>query len=552
MISERDLRARVAEWALRDDIVEKDYVLGWVLAGIGSDPILRDGWVFKGGTCLKKCYLETFRFSEDLDFTVLPGVPMQSDAVTEQLHGMLRRIGRESGIDFEVRAPRIRVRPNGSLEGRIYYRGPRNAPGAASVRLDLTSGEIVARPPVMRPIRHLYSDELPGPAMVRCYSLEEVFAEKLRALGERGRPRDLYDVIFLLDHPALSASSELVQGTLVEKCRSKGVAVPTLELVNTGRFRAELESEWNNMLAHQLPALPPLDHYWNRLRELFDWLAGRIEARRLPVVAGEEEVAWAPSASKWSWGAGPALEPVRFAGANLLCVDLVYQGSSRRIQPYSLRVSRDGDLLLYAVEDETGELRSFRVDRIQSIVVSTKPFRPTHRVEFRPLARSLVITGFMGTGKTTVGRILAERLGYEFIDTDEVIESRAGPIPEIFERDGGEGFREMERAVARELAGRTDLVIATGGRMMIDAECAACVEPSADVVCLTAGPDTIVERITGPGAVRRPLLDGPDAPARVRLLLAERAEGYGRFAAVDTDDRSPDEVADAVLARLRL
>ena len=54
MISERDLRARVAEWALRDDVVEKDYVLGWVLAGIGTEPALRDGWVFKGGTCLKK------------------------------------------------------------------------------------------------------------------------------------------------------------------------------------------------------------------------------------------------------------------------------------------------------------------------------------------------------------------------------------------------------------------------------------------------------------------------------------------------------------------
>ena len=163
---------------------------------------------------------------------------------------------------------------------------------------------------------------------------------------------------------------------------------------------------------------------------------------------------------------------------------------------------------------------------------------------------NLVLTGFMGTGKTTVGRILADRLGCGFVDTDEVIESRAGPIGEIFERDGEEVFRELERSVARELAGRTGLVIATGGRMMLDASCSACLEPVARVVCLTAHPDTVIERI-GDTALR-PLLDVADAPARVRELLAERAEGYARFASVNTEGRSPDEVADAVMALLGL
>ena len=166
----------------------------------------------------------------------------------------------------------------------------------------------------------------------------------------------------------------------------------------------------------------------------------------------------------------------------------------------------------------------------------------------RDAARNLVLTGFMGTGKTTVGRILADRLGCGFVDTDEVIESRAGPIHEIFERRGEEAFREMERALARELAGRGGLVIATGGRMMLDPECAACLEPAADVFCLTAAPETVIQRIGDPA--RRPLLDGPDAPARVRELMAERAEGYARFAEVDTEGRSPDEVADAVVDRL--
>ena len=384
MINQRDLRARAAEWGLRDDVVEKDYVLGWVLAGIGTEPALRDGRVFKGGTCLKKCYLETFRFSEDLDFTILPSGPTESQAVLDHLDGMLRRIGHDSGIDFAIRGPRIRVRPNRSLEARIYYRGPRQTPSPASIRLDLTRDEIVARPPVLRPIQHLYPDDLSDPATVRCYSLEEVCAEKIRALGERGRPRDLYDVVFLLDHPALADHADLVQSTLTAKCASKGVPEPSIESVATGSRRAELEADWENMLAHQLPALPPCDHYWTRLAELFGWLAGEPRPETLPAVASDDEQIWTPTPTRWTWDTGPPLELIRFAGANRLCIDLGYQRSVRRIHPYSLRLSRDGNLLLYAVKDTTGELRAYRVDRIESVEVTSKPFTPTHQVEFRP------------------------------------------------------------------------------------------------------------------------------------------------------------------------
>lgn len=383
VISERDLRARVAEWGLRDDVVEKDYVLGWVLAGIGTEPALRDGWVFKGGTCLKKCYLETFRFSEDLDFTVLEGAPISEQQVLEHLRGMLDRIGRESGLDFRVAAPRLRTRPNGSIEVRVYFRGPRNAP-AASIRLDLTPAERLARPPVMRPIQHLYPDDLPAPATVRCYSLEEVYAEKLRAMGERGRPRDLYDVVFLLDYPDLADHGQLVHETLITKCESKGVPVPTLALLESSPKRSELESEWANMLGHQLPALPPLEHYWQRLPELFDWLGGKVAAAAQAVRGSADESVWVPSPTAWSWGSGPALEPIRFAGANRLCVDLGYHGSIRRIEPYSLRVSRAGNLLLYALRSDGSGIRAYSVSEIQSVTVTTQPFRPKFLVEFRP------------------------------------------------------------------------------------------------------------------------------------------------------------------------
>ena len=81
MIGVLELRERAREWSLREDIVEKDYVLGWLLWGIASEPALTNTWVFKGGTCLKKCYFETYRFSEDLDFTLLEGAPDEPDAL---------------------------------------------------------------------------------------------------------------------------------------------------------------------------------------------------------------------------------------------------------------------------------------------------------------------------------------------------------------------------------------------------------------------------------------------------------------------------------------
>ncbi len=76
MIRAIELHERAAEWALSERTVEKDYVLGWLLWGIATDPILGEKWIFKGGTCLKKCFVETHRFSEDLDFTVIPDGPV--------------------------------------------------------------------------------------------------------------------------------------------------------------------------------------------------------------------------------------------------------------------------------------------------------------------------------------------------------------------------------------------------------------------------------------------------------------------------------------------
>jgi len=165
--------------------------------------------------------------------------------------------------------------------------------------------------------------------------------------------------------------------------------------------------------------------------------------------------------------------------------------------------------------------------------------------------RNVVLTGFMGTGKTTVGRVLADRLGYEFVDTDAVIEARHGPIPDIFAEHGEQAFRAMEHDVARELGERDGLVVATGGRLMLDPANAEALGRTGDVFCLTADVDEIVRRLVDDdGPTDRPLLAVDDPRARIAELLAERAEGYARFEQIPTADRSPTDIATSIQSRV--
>jgi len=165
----------------------------------------------------------------------------------------------------------------------------------------------------------------------------------------------------------------------------------------------------------------------------------------------------------------------------------------------------------------------------------------------------LVLTGFMGTGKTRVGRRVAERLARPFLDTDTLIEAAAGKsIPEIFASEGEARFRERERSAVREACAVPDAVISVGGGALLSPANRMELERSGLLVCLTASPEQIAARVAG-NAADRPLLAGAvSLPDRIRELLAERAEIYaGVEVQVDTSERSVEEVVDEVIRRLR-
>jgi predicted nucleotidyltransferase component of viral defense system len=390
MISKQDIFDRAGEWQLRPSIVEKDYVLGWLLAALGAHPVAGTRWVFKGGTCIKKCYLETYRFSEDLDFSLVQEAPYTEGELREILQFVARAAAEMSGIDFPQDQVRIRSRQDkegrSTFEGSVYYRGPIGAPGFARVLFDITKHEPVLDAPERRPIFHPYPDSLPDGSGVMAYSLAELLAEKTRALYERARPRDLYDVVYLLENRPDAFDLSRVRDLFAGKCAAKNLPAPsTAQILEVVRNEAELRSEWENMLAHQLPVLPALDDLLRRLPNLLTWIdvptavMPEMRLAQAPAPAGETIVA--PPSIQY-WGGGASLEAIRFAGANRLRVEFTYKGRLRRVEPYSLRRAQTGNLLFYGWEEGSSHIKAFNTAFMADVRPTNVSFQPRYRVEF--------------------------------------------------------------------------------------------------------------------------------------------------------------------------
>jgi predicted nucleotidyltransferase component of viral defense system len=405
------------EFGLEARIVEKDYILGWLLAGIYRDPLLAGAWVFKGGTCLKKCFFETYRFSEDLDFTVTDAAQLNADFLEARFAELANWLYETTGIELPADHRRFEIYNNrrGGLcgEGRIGYRGPIAPRGdLPRVKLDLTADEILVLPTTMRAVGHVYSDAPAEGMTARCYAFEEVFGEKIRALGERSRPRDLFDVINLFRNGEFHAAAAVLRDVVQQKCNFKNIVFPRFEALAV--FREELVAEWGNMLGHQLPALPPVESFWDALPEFFGWLAGTrspVAVTPYPLAAGDQVLRIPAGAFRLAGRSTPFIEVIRFAAANHLCVDLDYideQGRRdiRTIEPYSLRSTQEGNTVLKAVRSQSQEDRSYRVDRIVGAQITQRTFVPRYAVELTPTG-PLTVTP--ATSHAAVGQTWGQR-----------------------------------------------------------------------------------------------------------------------------------------------
>lgn len=257
MITQREVSQRAFQEKMSDRVIEKDYVLTWVLLALADSP-LAELLTFKGGTALKKIYFPGYRYSEDLDFTLIGEA--DPDVLLAGLTEMLNRLAKSQGFQFDIPAERIERRAE-SLTVYASFVGPLQARAASrDIKIDMTLVERLIFPVQRRAVVSEYTDRIEKEILV--YSLEEVLTEKLCAIIGRTEPRDVYDAHFLLERPDIDFY--LIPSAFAEKASAKGVDPARLTEALT-RKRPTLQRMWDNRLRHQVRELPQLERV---LREL--------------------------------------------------------------------------------------------------------------------------------------------------------------------------------------------------------------------------------------------------------------------------------------------
>lgn len=254
MISEAEIRRISAATRVDPMVVDLDYSLGWFLLGMRKTSTSLGGLLFKGGTCLRKCYFHDYRFSEDLDFTATKYLsPADIEVWVKK---SVDWVSNYDGPDFHVQPIHFEVVDdeygNESYQARIYYRGPLRWGGSPrTVKLDITRAEAILLPVNEKQIIHSYSDQASfADINLPCYSLEEVIAEKIRAVGGQRRfavSRDLYDIYNLI---STGIDVNAVKQILPRKFEIKGLTMKGIDVNNIKLRRSAFELDWERRLGY--------------------------------------------------------------------------------------------------------------------------------------------------------------------------------------------------------------------------------------------------------------------------------------------------------------
>ena len=270
MINRNEIIKLASSKKVSSFVIEKDYVLGWLLAGIYSRETLRDSFIFKGGTCLKKCFFNEYRFSEDLDFTIRKQSFLDRLLLLTEFKHVANWIYQNTGIEIDINRTEFEIYTNSkgkeSCQGRVYYKGPVSPTALRQwprIKLDLTVQEVLVDKPQKSQILHYYSDYDREYFYINSYSFNELLAEKLRAIQERCMPRDVYDVVYCIEHEPIKYNLSEVLEILKIKCNYKQINLPSIDSIE--QYRQLCESAWDDQLSHQLFNLDPFEIFWNKL-----------------------------------------------------------------------------------------------------------------------------------------------------------------------------------------------------------------------------------------------------------------------------------------------
>ena len=278
MISEAEIRRIAAQKQVDPMIIDLDYSLGWLLLGLTNTSKWSQSCVFKGGTCLRKCYFPDYRFSEDLDFTMIYFVT--PDDLGEWITQSAEWVADQQGPNFLSQPNRLEIvnddYGNETYQARVYFRGSLRWGGPPrAIKLDVTRAEIVTLPAVEKPIIHPYSDgNLFEGNHISCYSLEEIVAEKMRAIAGQRRfavSRDIYDIYQIL---TLGVDMDRVYEVLPQKFIAKELDSRQFDVRLLEKRRKEYERDWNNRLNYLIiQNKVDFEEAWQLILNLFKQLS---------------------------------------------------------------------------------------------------------------------------------------------------------------------------------------------------------------------------------------------------------------------------------------
>lgn len=257
--------------------IERDYCLAWLLSALSKHEALATALAFKGGTALRRVHFGEYRFSEDLDFTLVTEIPLEQ--IFSELDVLFDVLAEASGIRFSRKSgDPVRHARNDTFY--LEYQGP--LPSKGSVKVDVTRGETLVFELERKPVLQTYPEfsDLPDDRRILVYSFPEVAVEKTLAVTDNARrePRDLYDLWYLAEKGVLPTAQEMVDplsrklGT--REGRAGDVLVPRLD-----RVEKELGVKWKTRLEYQVANLPPFDGCFRAVRRLLAEFDGLRERR---------------------------------------------------------------------------------------------------------------------------------------------------------------------------------------------------------------------------------------------------------------------------------
>ncbi len=249
MIKPGEIQKKARLVGVRDQQIEKDYILSWILQGIAMHKELSNVIVFKGGTVLKKVYFEDYRFSEDLDFTLLDE-NILNQQIFEYFNEVFEYVKEEANIPLEIIDNN--EHEGGGINFYISYIGPLGGMGANKrVKVDISKRERLQFEPIKKEVVISYKDLEQHKLL--CYSLEEILVEKLRSIMQRMQARDFYDIWYLLEIYGLDLGFYLNE--FIAKCEGKHVN-PSEFFKKLEQRRPQYKARWQKSMKDQIQDLP--------------------------------------------------------------------------------------------------------------------------------------------------------------------------------------------------------------------------------------------------------------------------------------------------------